>query len=65
MFAVKNKDGLYYTKGFYECWTTSIDWAEHYTLEDALKSAERHNGKVVGVDIYEVSNGKYRFREKK
>lgn len=66
MFAVKNKDGLYYTKerGFGGNWTTSIGWAQHYDFANAHKSAMRHNGEVVEVDMYSNGNGGYLFREK-
>lgn len=66
MFAVKNKDGLYYTKdgGFGGRWTTAICIAQKYTYADAQKSAMRHNAEVVEVDMYESGNGGYLFCEK-
>lgn len=66
MFAVKNKDGLYYRKkdGIGNEWTKNVSNSQHYDYDGAVKSAKRHNGEVIEVYMYSNGNGGYLFREK-
>lgn len=66
MFAVKNKDGLYYSKIALNDWHPSLRIAQKYDLYGATKSAERHNGEVVEIEMYRSSGHNcYFFREKR
>lgn len=64
MFAVKNKDGKYFSKVLMYDWHPSLGLAQKYDLEGAKRSAERHNGEVVEVEMYKSGKGGYLFREK-